>query len=325
MILILSTDGDVATNDVINWLRFYQQPFVRLNDNDLLRYEFVFSFKENGDPWFSVQTEAHAFHSDDISVVWFRKFGFYHALPNFNDINNRMTSSFMYQFKNEYFGALSLVFLALQHKKWLLRPDQVMPSKMRVLSYALKAGLNIPRSVVLNSRTGLQQVLQTNEVITKSLKDCHSFITADHFVTMFTTGVPEELLPQLPETFLPSLLQQKEEKQYELRIFYLKEQCHTMAIFSQNDAQTELDFRKYNWQKPNRYVPFQLPHDLHQKIITLMKSLELDTGSIDMICNTQGEYVFLEVNPCGQFAMASRPCHFYLEKIIAEDLMKLSA
>jgi ATP-GRASP peptide maturase of grasp-with-spasm system len=325
MILILSTDGDVATNDVINWLRFHKQQYVRLNDNDLLRYEFVFSFKENGDPWFRVAGNNVNFCSDDVSVVWFRKFGYYNALPHFNTISNTHSNSFLHQFRNEYTGALNLVFLALKNKKWLLRPEQVTPSKMRVLSFARKAGLKIPNTVILNSKAGLQQVLQQNNVITKSLKDCHSFITAEHFVTMFTTQVPSGLLENLPDTFMPSLLQENEAKQYELRIFYLKEQCHTMAIFSQNDSQTTLDFRRYNWEKPNRYVPFNLPEEIRLKLVTLMQSLELDTGSIDMIYNTKGEYVFLEVNPCGQFAMASRPCHFYLEKIIAEDLMKMSA
>ena len=51
-----------------------------------------------------------------------------------------------------------------------------------------------------------------------------------------------------------------------------------------------------------------------------MDLLNLDCGSIDMILTPKNEYVFLEVNPIGQFGMTSYPCNFQLEKRIAEIL-----
>jgi hypothetical protein len=35
----------------------------------------------------------------------------------------------------------------------------------------------------------------------------------------------------------------------------------------------------------------------------------------------KGEYVFLEVNPIGQFGMVSAPCNYNLEKKIAQYLI----
>jgi D-alanine-D-alanine ligase-like ATP-grasp enzyme len=51
-----------------------------------------------------------------------------------------------------------------------------------------------------------------------------------------------------------------------------------------------------------------------------MALLKLNTGSIDLIVNTTGEYIFLEVNPVGQFGMVSSPCNYYLEREIARFL-----
>ena len=51
-----------------------------------------------------------------------------------------------------------------------------------------------------------------------------------------------------------------------------------------------------------------------------MKLADLDTGSIDMMYSTDGEYYFLEVNPVGQFGMVSYPCNYYIEKEIATIL-----
>jgi len=46
----------------------------------------------------------------------------------------------------------------------------------------------------------------------------------------------------------------------------------------------------------------------------------LNSGSIDILVTPNNEYVFLEVNPVGQFGMVSQPCNYYLEKRIAERL-----
>ena len=53
-----------------------------------------------------------------------------------------------------------------------------------------------------------------------------------------------------------------------------------------------------------------------------MKKLKLETGSLDFIKTTDDRLVFLEVNPVGQFGMVSSPCNYYLEKKIAEYLIK---
>jgi D-alanine-D-alanine ligase-like ATP-grasp enzyme len=48
----------------------------------------------------------------------------------------------------------------------------------------------------------------------------------------------------------------------------------------------------------------------------------LDIGSIDMIYTTDNKYVFLEVNPSGQFLGYSDTCNYCIEKKIAEFLIK---
>ena len=93
-----------------------------------------------------------------------------------------------------------------------------------------------------------------------------------------------------------------------------------MAIFSQNDEQTQLDYRNYNRVKPNRNIPYILPKDIETKLQKLMDKLDLNTGSIDMMVTTEGEYVFLEVNPTGQFGWVSENCNYYLEEKIAHCL-----
>jgi len=42
-----------------------------------------------------------------------------------------------------------------------------------------------------------------------------------------------------------------------------------------------------------------------------------------MIRARNGDFIFLEINPVGQFGMTSIPCNYFLEKKIAEHLIKM--
>ena len=125
----------------------------------------------------------------------------------------------------------------------------------------------------------------------------------------------------IPDTFPPSFFQKCIEKEYEIRTFFIENDYYSMAIFSQNDEQTKIDFRNYNESKPNKFIPYILPEDIKSKLIELMKCINLNCGSIDLIVGKDGNYYFLEVNPVGQYDMVSVPCNYNLHKKIAEYLI----
>jgi len=133
--------------------------------------------------------------------------------------------------------------------------------------------------------------------------------------------VNDDLVSNSTDIFFPSLIQDYIEKKYELRIFYLRGSFYSMAIFSQNDAKTKVDFRNYNSDIPNRKVPFKLDQEQESKLKLLMETININCGSIDMIVTKDNSFYFLEVNPIGQFGMLSKPCNYSLEKIISQDLM----
>ena len=95
-----------------------------------------------------------------------------------------------------------------------------------------------------------------------------------------------------------------------------------MAIFSSKNIKTQVDFRQYDDKLPNRNVPYKLKNTEISRIKKFMKMAKLETGSLDIICSTDNSMYFLEVNPLGQFGMVSGPCNYYIEKEIAERLIK---
>ena len=59
----------------------------------------------------------------------------------------------------------------------------------------------------------------------------------------------------------------------------------------------------------------------YTKLNKLYKKLDLNTGSTDFMVDKDGNYVFLEINPVGQFQMTSAPCNFNIEQKIANYLV----
>ncbi|MNQ59911.1 hypothetical protein D3C85_741740 [compost metagenome] len=102
----------------------------------------------------------------------------------------------------------------------------------------------------------------------------------------------------------------------------MDKKCYSMAIFSQNNEKTKLDFRNYDKENPNRLVPYKLPEIVENRICDFMDAIGLNTGSLDIIKSViNGEYYFLEVNPFGQFGMTSAPCNYNLHKEVANFLI----
>lgn len=105
-------------------------------------------------------------------------------------------------------------------------------------------------------------------------------------------------------------------------MFYLSGRCYSMVILSQDSVYTETDFRKPILNNSlNRKLPYVLPKSIEDKITLLMDKLLLNTGSIDLIVDSENEYYFLEVNPVGQVLMTSVPCNYYLDKLVALSLI----
>jgi ATP-GRASP peptide maturase of grasp-with-spasm system len=215
------------------------------------------------------------------------------------------------------------LFALFAERPWLSHPRKAGLNKLDVLRRAARAGLTTPSTLVTTEREALRRFREEHgEVITKPIGEVDAFVEGEvsHFLFTTALGLPE--IDALPERFAPSLFQEMVDKVYELRVFYLAGELHAMAIFSQNDEQTRVDFRQYNRRRPNRNVPYRLAPELAARLRGLMDDLGLETGSIDLLVARDGREVFLEVNPVGQFGMVSRPCNYQLERKVAELLLR---
>ncbi|MGH2666903.1 grasp-with-spasm system ATP-grasp peptide maturase [Flavobacterium sp.] len=307
MILILSENKDSSTTQVIEWLNFFNKKWVRINGEEKIQIECI------GEDFLFI-TDDFRFKLSEISSFWYRR-GFFNIKLNLTEINE-----FNEQIKREASVLIQYIHYKLFQIKHIDSIKNVSVNKLIINSQAEELGFLTPKSYIFSNKTELKKVIDNNDeqFITKTIADGSFLNFKDHLVYNYTSKINLDNI--VSEKFAPSLAQVYTKKKYELRIFYLLGRCYAMAIFSQKDDQTTIDFRNYNDDQPNRNIPYNLPIAIGTKVCQLMKKLNFDSGSIDMIVTPDNQFIFLELNPFGQFGMTSYPCNYNVEKIIAENL-----
>lgn len=323
MILILSNDGDLSCDIVERWLNYYKYPWSRLNAFDILNNDIEIKINDMGRYVISIGKKM--IKLEDIKAVWYRKFGFFRDSITYQRLKetSKLDESEINHIVKEFSKVMDVILLALKDKSWLTNPFDANLNKVEVLRMAKKCGLTIPKTVVTNS---LNVICSNKKLISKSILDptIVSWDNANRSM-MYTTRVTQEDMEYLPHRFFPSLLQTEVEKDFEIRTFYIDGEFYSMAIFSQLDEQTKLDFRNYNWEKPNRVVPCEISAKTKQRLHNLMVQLNLNCGSIDLIKGRNGNLYFLEINPTGQFGMIDFPCNYKLHQKVAKKLIELDS
>ncbi|HEY0743995.1 MAG TPA: grasp-with-spasm system ATP-grasp peptide maturase [Chryseosolibacter sp.] len=305
-----------TTDDVMDWLIHFKANFQRINGSDY--------FKEVS---FGGQNNTFSDRLNDVKSCWFRRWiddDFFGNLLKHGQLSPDNRQIMEDHLRKEFNLLTNELWRKLKDCHWISKPSEIGIRKLEVLDKARQIGLRVPATLITSKKSDLIHFKSLHtRIITKTIGDVPHFRSDGYGHSMHTSEVEDDFIQQLDgEFFFPSLFQALIEKDFELRVFFLGEKFFPMAIFSQRDKQTQLDFRNYNKAKPNRTTPFKLPVDLQEKLIKLVNAFNLTTGSIDIVRqkNTD-EYFFLEINPVGQIGMTSYPCNYYLEREIAKQLM----
>ncbi len=302
MILIFLEESDVSTNEVAEILKQYAQQYIIVLHSDAM------SYREDYNGEFIIINEIE-YDINLIKAVWFRRGLFRIRSESFG--NSQLD---MYIEENNIILS-DYVNYKLMRIKSIGSPTSLNVNKLIVNKIAEECGLTIPEFMLSTNFENLSEI-QYKKYITKGINGNTHIATTSQRIILPVAELESNVSGSL------SLIQKYIEKKYELRIFYLAGKCWTMAIFSQNDDKTKIDYRNYNKEKPNRTIPYFLPENISSKLVTMMTKLNLNSGSIDMIVTPDDQFVFLEVNPVGQFGMVSKPCNYNLEYEIAAYLMK---
>ena len=307
MVLIMSNSYDYSTIQVTQWLKHYNMPFIRIDGEESFKIKKV-NLNSHND-FIIYNSTGKEIILSSISSVWYRRGDLHIVYDIDTTISHELLHSINIHLQEEtailsdyfYFLMMNIPHVGTFEKRGM--------NKLVVLYEAQKLGIKIPDTYIFDTSNSDLRSIKEN-MITKCISEPFMPKTSfGHYMTYTEDIIKEDTLDS---RFFPSLFQKKYEKEADIRIFYLEGHFYSMAIMSQRNIQTSTDFRIYLGIEPNRKFPFKIPANLETKLHSLMNKVGLETGSIDLILSTNGEYIFLEVNPVGQFGMTSYPCNYYL-------------
>jgi glutathione synthase/RimK-type ligase-like ATP-grasp enzyme len=193
-------------------------------------------------------------------------------------------------------------------------------NKTRQLELAQSVGLSIPPTLITADPAAARQFFERHhgDVVTKLQNSLgYSMKGGGGFPTRKLAASDLEVLEGLRQC--PMMFQRFVHKAKELRIAWVDGLAFAGAL---DGAQCGVDWRyEANHAHWENHV---MPDVVHERLQIVMNRLGLRQGAIDLILTPEGEYVFLEVNPHGEWGMLERDLGLPIGEAIANALLRLA-
>lgn len=305
MVLIITNKEDVHPTPVIDILTGRGVPFFRLNTEALLTdYEFCWWNDERGMD-FRIRCTKNGLGTlgSEITAVWERRPEKPEELPVSStleiDKHNRAEALGFLVFLRYYIKDIPSIG-SIEH-------ERAADSKMLQLKVARECGFQVPETCFSNRKEDIVRFAQKHEqVVLKSIENAYVWDEAnDREYVFYAQRVDSAQLADFPEeTFSQtvSFVQNYVVKAFELRVTVVGEQVFACKIDSQG---LPADKGAVDWRQGYDYglkqEAYSLPEECGLCCIAYLRKLGLNFGCFDFIVTPEGEYVFLECNPNGQW------------------------
>jgi len=306
-ILVVTDILDAHADRLITLLRELGEEPIRLNSSEVSTQTTLVGRmdKERWTGSVTVHRNGRVVDFAALTSVWWRK-------PNAFGLNDHLDQQ-QREFAIEESEHAVRGLLGALDCYWVSHPDNIRRAgyKIEQLQRAASLGFDLPRTLVTTDPDAVRAFFDDcdGDVVYKVLTDPHLAARRYHergwdappparFVA--TTRVTRETLARLESVrAVPCQFQQYVPKRTELRVTVIGDELFPAELFSQEHAETAVDSRRYDVDV--RYQAADLPADVAARCMALVKSYGLNFGAVDLIRTPDDRYVFLEVNPNGQF------------------------
>lgn len=250
-----------------------------------------------------IRGQNYTIDTADVGAVWWRVKP---ASPAEFSGGIASTSS---QFRwSEWRELLRSLPVMLPNVRWVneIEPHYCAARKPSQLVLARSAGFTVPDTLISNDMDEILAFFRKHDrVIYKTLS---SFMSPPNKI-IYTNVITAEQIASDPAGVraAPLLLQEYIEKAYELRVTVVGNNVFPVRIESQHHERTRVDWRRS--QLDDMYTSIRLRKDVHERVLTYMEASRLSYGAIDLIVRPDGNHVFLECNPGGQWLWLENATH----------------
>ncbi len=215
----------------------------------------------------------------------------------------------------------------MKDRFWISEPYCVKraESKFDQLIIARQLGFLTPKTCITNDPIKAKAFYEGcgNKIIVKTLR-AGSYKKGPDVYHSYSTVISDQNVSSLDNVrVLPCVLQEYVSKDVELRVTVVGEEVFSCAIHSQITTLTKDDWRRYDLDNTPHTI-FDLPETIRGYCVDLVKHFGLVYGAIDLILTPDGRYVFLEINPNGQWFWIEEMTGLKITESIARMLVEHS-
>lgn len=292
MILLLSNPRDEHIFYVLPELNRRNLSFQCIHTED---YPSGLFLESKISTW-GVEHRINSLDTSEIMAVWYRR-----PLIAEPEMVNPLFKAYT---RDEREGYTTYFFNALQNACWISPPVNIESARNKLLQleYAKQEGFSIPDTLITTDLDSFKEFYEAHgkKVIIKSIKGHWYDRMGNKDYLFFTSLLKEDALPTEDSLKMaPCLFQGYMEKDLELRITVVGEKVFAAGIYSQEDSASQIDWRLGTGRI--RHVPYDLPPEIERRLVKINERFGLKFGAYDVILTPQGEYIFLELNPNGQW------------------------
>ncbi len=313
-ILLITARFDPAADLLMNELHRRSVPCFRWNTYEY-PLESVLTYRASGDGFAGqIHSDDRSLDINDIGSIWWQ----WDQPAGFPDGLAPGERRFAETEAQQALSALTTVTDAV----WINHPinERRAKSKPAQLFTARELGFDIPRTVVTNDPNEVRRFVENSprQVIYKGLSQPRDMEAGKVFFTGVLT--PERLAKIDSIRITPGIFQERVDKAYELRVTVVGSRMFSVKIDSQAHSETTLDWRRSLHDVA--YEPVELPRNIEDRLTRFMEDFGLIYGAFDLIVTPEGEYVFLEINPSGQFMWLEYATGLEITAELADLLIK---
>lgn len=255
---------------------------------------------------------------DVIGSGWYWKLASFRVRGAEANVSKQMTMV------NEVTALHNAIWSLYPEKTWLSSPVSLWRAerKLAQLVMARRVGFTIPRTLVGNDWNDIANAL-TNEDAEFIVKMARGVLADQNVVKgMQTTRVDWAMLEDLRDRTIPfpGLYQPFVPKAREWRVSVVDEDVFAAAIYTDEHAKD--DWRQHQMTEAVRFERIDLPHAVANCCISFLRGMNLGYGAFDLIETPDGEVVFLECNPSGQFSWLEEGLGLPISSALAASLLR---
>ncbi len=318
-ILVLTNKRDITSDFIVQNLRDLGVPFYRLNTDEIgntIRLSFDVINNE-----YLIYDSGRDIIVDllQIKSVYFRR-------PEILVHSEDITTGEKNFIKSELSFTLEAIYRILGNAFWVNTVDAIRGAENKIyqLMLAKEIGFIIPNTI-LSSQPSTALSFFAENAGSCIIKPVKSGLVAGETEegVIFTSQVhlDKDNIDRI--LTCPVYLQNLIPKNSDLRVTLIGDKLFCAMIHSQEEEDSTVDWRKAG--HPLRHSVHELPKEIIGKCFELAKKLKLNFAAIDFILDQKNNYIFLEINPNGQWAWIERQLNFKISNEITNLLIKNAA